>query len=295
MSSKQKTVSSPFVSAEGVDLYESSSALYYFLQFAVWIYVLAYVAHMVLILNTSVTHTYFKTLPGGTLFSERYATARWIFLMLGALRILVPIAVLSIILYRLHTNCMLWWIFVLALLVITDTLVLISLGTDFGDCNGQNQFGNLCNSVTPPWCCAPSIFGNPGNMCPNSAGCTPAVTVADLAPNSNFLWLFYATVGFVVLDLILLLLPIGLWVGRPIGTVPRASGALYEPPLFSYSEGALLSEQQPQGRARKRKSSPSRKRGVPMPRRLQALRVPAPGGAARLGKIDHQPPTRATD
>jgi len=183
-----------------------------------------YAAQMVLVMNNTTPHTYFKVFPGGTLFSERYITTRWVFLMLALLRILVPITVLSMVLYRRSFGCTVVWMVALVLLVIVDTLVLVALGIDYGGCNGQNQFGNLCNSIDPEWCCVPEIFSNPLNMCPNSLDCTPAVALVDLGPRSDFVWLFYVTLAFVVLDYILLLVPLWLWLGGPIVGVKYATG-----------------------------------------------------------------------
>jgi len=306
--------SSPFISRDGTDLYESSNALYYFLQIVLWLYALGYVANLVLVMNTSVTHTYFKTLPGGALFTERYVTARWIFLMLALLRILVPICVLSMVLYRRSLGCLIGWLVVLVLLVIVDVLVLIALGTDYGGCNGQNEFGNLCNA--PLWCCVPEIYGNPANMCLNSVGCTPAVALEDLRPNTDFLWLFWVTFVFVVFDVVLLMVPVIIWLGQPLQrldfryevepatTTTRNKDeesmirAPMSPPPPSSSSGA-----QKKGVRRRNHAPPSNggggggERRARLPtRRLQALKMPLSTHAvmkappSRHGVLSSSPP-----
>jgi len=201
----------PFQNRKGKDLYETNNALYYTLNIILWIYAVGYVAWIMIPLLTNITHTFFLT-PGmpGELFSIRYSSLTWIFLMLSALRLFVPIAVRIIIIFRKSNGCTITWLVILGLLVIVDFLVWVVLAALYSNCNEDGFRFNICND--PLYCCV--FWDNAFNMCENSTPCTPAVTVDQLQPDGLFLWAFWTSLIFVILDWILLLIPVVLWIKR---------------------------------------------------------------------------------
>lgn len=205
---------------KGKDLYEENTFIYYFLNITLWLYILGFIAYLVLIINVQVTYTYNKT-PGspGTLFSLRFDSLLWWGLMLGVARMFVPFAVMNMILYRRTYGCSVFWIIFLSVIVLLDIFSFVVLAAQYGSCNHDNQPNNLCNSLL--YCCVPQIFMNSNNMCPNAAPCpatvdlpNPPSTLADLSPNSDFLWLFWTQFIFILFDLVWIMLIVGLWVAR---------------------------------------------------------------------------------
>jgi hypothetical protein len=75
--------------------------------------------------------------------------------------------------------------------------------------------GNPCNSYK--WCCASEIYMDATNLCADTVPCIPPLTLAELKPQVDFVWLYSASVAFAAFDIFFLMLPIGLWVVGPTG------------------------------------------------------------------------------
>ena len=135
-------------------------------------------------LNTTFLHGYpilGKGLPG-PFVSQRYSVT-YIVYALATLRYLVPIASLFMILNRrviwrrdLHY-------IVTKFVVLLDVFILIMVFIWTCTCNGAIFPNNPCNDKK--FCCV-NFAKHPG-LCPNSIGCTPAVTELDLTWNTTFM------------------------------------------------------------------------------------------------------------
>lgn len=162
-----------------------------------------------ILLTLNVRHTYFDPQhPIGELVSDRFVTLRWWTYFLTSVSFLAPAFVILIWIagwlktsfWRFFWNACLW------IVMATCLLTVASLGSDYSNCNGQNQKGNLCNSQL--YCCVPEINSNTNNGCPTlpmggcNAATNPAVpipaTVADLQPDGLFMWLHWTNVGLAI-------------------------------------------------------------------------------------------------
>jgi hypothetical protein len=211
-----KTAKNVFLTSKGGDAYEVSVGWYYALHIILVIYGLGYVASLMQLQNAHVEHTYHKANEHGTLYSQRYVQLYWYALVFIAARIFVFFVVQSMLLYRKYLCCggkvpvcTIMWSGFLVALVIVELMVLSILGHYYGKCNGLDQLDNPCNDLK--WCCAPEIFNNPANKCSNTIACSPALTLASMVPDVDFVALFAVSVVFVAMDLFFLLLPLGLW------------------------------------------------------------------------------------
>ncbi len=179
------------------------------------LYGLGYIASLVLVQNAHVPYTYFKANNNGVLYNQRYVSLYWYALFFCCMRLFVFLVVLSMLLYRKtlccgrYAGCTVFWMAILVVLIMTELFALAIMGSYLGRCNGLGEVDNPCND--DKWCCAPEIFGDAANLCDNTAACTPAVSLAEMRANVDFLWLFAVTVVFVAGDIFFLLLPLGLW------------------------------------------------------------------------------------
>ena len=180
------------------------------------IYGLGYIASLVLIQNVQIEHTYHKANVHGVLYSDRYVTTYWLAVMFMAVRPLIFVVVCSLLLYRnttccgnKGTGCTAFWVVLLVILVLMDLLSFAIMSAQFSKCNGRGQVANGCNSYK--WCCAPEIYSDPGNLCSITTPCTPPVTLAELTPNVDFVWLFSVSVAFAAFDVFFLMVPVALW------------------------------------------------------------------------------------
>jgi hypothetical protein len=123
------------------------------------------------------------------------------------------------ILFRYDYGCTITtWIFYLLSLAML-LFAMIGLATYYANCNGQSQFGNLCNDLQ--WCCVDEIYMNVDNRCPNTLGCPPGITLAELAPESTFLGIFWLTVVFVVFNTVYTIVALVWWCGAPPSPTKR--------------------------------------------------------------------------
>lgn len=196
------------------DAYDRGGALYYFIQVLKWIYFLGSIAYLVLIMNVTILHT-IQNPPSspGTLISQRYNSFVWVFLMLSVIsHIGMALVIFMFVLWRKDRGCTIFWTILMILFLIISVFVVAMLGSLSGNCNGQNQAGNICNDLR--WCCAPEIYTNPANLCQPTGACpaTP-VTLHDLSSNVDFRWLFAVSIIFMLLNIVLLIVLIYLRYG----------------------------------------------------------------------------------
>ena len=185
------------------DYYTKQSPWYWTLQFVVTLYGMGALAYLVLIQNSHVVNTVFNSLPGGTYYSWRYVTFVWWALMLSCAKVLTYPFVNAAILFRGTRGCTIFWHTLLALLVIIDVVVMVGLGTQYAGCNMNGEPGNICND--PRYCCALEIYTVTSNGCFNNFACTPPVTLSELQPNADFLWLFWTNFTFLIVDMLIFL------------------------------------------------------------------------------------------
>lgn len=195
------------------------SPWYYVIQIMLALYGLGYIATLVLIQNAIVPHTYFKANNNGVLYSLRYTSLYWYSLLFCAMRLFTFLVICQMLLYRKTTccgskgtGCSIFWMILLTGLTIVEVMNLTILGGYYSSCNGLGQVDNPCNDLL--WCCAPEIYTQSGNLCSNTAACTPTIALTQLKPNVDFVWLFSTTVAFTGFDIFFLLLPIGLWLTK---------------------------------------------------------------------------------
>ena len=208
---------SPFQGQQGQDLYENSAVLYYFLQVVMWLYIVGAIAYLVLIANVNIRHTYQlpNTMPG-QLYSDRYSSMTWIFLMLSVIgNLSVAFLVPMLVLWRKDRGCSILWMVFFVIFTLFSGFTVTVLGAQYGSCNKQNQNGNICNDYD--WCCAVEIYSNPANLCPNTGPCLLAgqpSSVAELSSNVDFRWLFAVSIVFMLFDLLFFILITTLWFGN---------------------------------------------------------------------------------
>jgi len=205
------------------DTYNGTSVWYWVLHVMLVIYALGYLASLAISLNTVVPHTYFKANQNGVLYSDRYNSAYWLATFFSAFRLFVFLVLCSMILYRntrccgRYGGCTVFWIVLLVGLVLLELFNFTILTNFFVKCNGVDQVDNPCNDLL--WCCVPSVFANPSNLCSNTIACAPLTgsgaptptSLDQLKPNTDFIWMFSVSTVFMVFDAFFLLLPIGLW------------------------------------------------------------------------------------
>ena len=191
--------------------YDKKQALYW----VVWSFVLLYVIGTGVYLgffvhNVNFIHTWFSNpgSPGDMLVSFRGTFTS------AAVRISVFSHVLSIfflmalLAYRKSYGCNILW-FILYIVCFLLTLVgLGALSGSYAHCNGQNQYGNICNDRL--YCCPPEIHNNVANRCPNTLPCDPPKTLEDLNPNSDFLGLYW--LNFILFVMQMVFIGMTIWV-----------------------------------------------------------------------------------
>jgi hypothetical protein len=197
---------------------------YYVINVMLLLYALGFIASLVLVQNAHVIHTHHKGNVNGPLYSNRFTSMFWVALVLCVCRLWTFLVVNSMILYRKTRccggyGCTIFWSILLVLCVAADYLALAILGNYYRNCNGFEQLDNPCNDYK--WCCVEAIYAIGTNLCGNT--CTPFIPIGALKPNPDFLWLFWTTVVFCVLDLVFLLMPLGMWLAA--SPVAAASGA----------------------------------------------------------------------
>lgn len=196
--------------------YETRQVLFWF----VWIFTLLYVVGVGLEAglfanNLSSVYTYFKNpgAPGAALTSFRYTFPDLAvrFLLLG--HILFLVFFLSMVLFRTSFGCNVFWFIMVGICILLVFLGLLGLAPSYVECNGQNQYGNLCNSNE--WCCVEEIRLNPINSCPNVLPCVPPKAASDLTPNPDFLGLFWTNFVLMLMQFAVVIVIFVYWWTEP--------------------------------------------------------------------------------
>ena len=171
--------------------------------------------------NNSSTYTWFRN-PGapGTMLSSKRGTFEDISIRLSIIGNLVTLAVVcSWIMYRQNFGCNILWILLFGVMIFMTLLGNMGMGRFYNECNGQLQYGNICNDQN--WCCVNEIFGNPLNGCPNTVPCAIPKSLNDLHPNQDFMGLFWLNFIMLVFQCAFLVFTIIFWTKSEGGTTKQ--------------------------------------------------------------------------
>lgn len=195
------------------DYYIPTNAWYWLIQILWIVYAIAIPCYIVLILDAYIPDTLFQPdLPAGTYFSMRYTSFWWVVMFMSGFKLLMPILTTMATMWRANRGCAVMWVVFLFAFFAVSLFVFIGLTTFYATCNQNGQVNNPCNSIS--WCCVQQIYSNPENICPqgNYACECPAnivnvvdcpvypPTIAGLAPNPLFLWIYFVNLFFLIAD-----------------------------------------------------------------------------------------------
>jgi len=183
-------------------------------------FLMAYIGYAV---NTiSYGHTYLRSSPPGTLYSQRGDVYHW-FGGLSLLAFLIPLTAALMVaappfteditgkLYRAGTKRRVFHMMVVVLLFLFFMTVMGVKANDYSKANLATA-GNARNRANDDrWCCVHYALA-PGD-CPNTIACTPGVGGADLVVNPLFLYDFWMLVVLIIL--IILAFICVMWVFQP--------------------------------------------------------------------------------
>lgn len=191
--------------------YDKRASLYW----AIWVFVLLYVIGTGIYLgffvhNVSFLHTWFArpSVPGDMLVSFRNGFASVSVRISVFSHVLSVFFIMTMLSFRKIYGCNIIWFVLYVVCFLLSLVTLAALSGQYAHCNGQNQFGNVCNDRK--WCCVPEIFSNLANKCPNTLPCDPPVTQDDLRANSDFLGLYW--LNFILLVLQAVFIGLTIWV-----------------------------------------------------------------------------------
>lgn len=175
--------------------YNQSSFVFWFIWIWFTLFLIGTVIYLGLfVMNLSSVYTWFKN-PGspGTQLTSKRGTFEDVAVRLSIIgNIFTLVIICSWIMFRTNFGCNILWVIFYAIAVLMTLLGILGLGRMYSECNGQFQYGNLCNDQR--WCCATEIYSKPLNGCPNTLPCAVPVPVEDLKPNQDFLGLFWLNV-----------------------------------------------------------------------------------------------------
>lgn len=166
--------------------------------------------------NLAITHTYFQApgMPGAKLTSFRGSLTSIAISILIVIHNCWPIAVLTVILFRKNAIISLTLLAIMFVTFVITLFGLAVLGNQYSHCNGQNQYGNICNALN--LCCVHEILIESNNHCPNTIDCAVPLTLDDVGPNTTFLQLFWINFVMFVLQLIFFIVMVVIW-ATPVG------------------------------------------------------------------------------
>lgn len=184
--------------------YKTNPYIFWFL----WSFIIAYTVlvtiwMVIYIQNISIVYTWFKNpgMPGVELTSLRGSFTSIVLRIVIIVHPWVPFIIMSLIAYRSNTVLSFGSLVLLLIGFVLCIFGLVVLGDQYSHCNGQNQFGNICND--PRWCCVHEILINTANSCPNSGvDCATPLTFDDIGPNDTFLGLFWFHFTMTMLQLV---------------------------------------------------------------------------------------------
>lgn len=271
-----------FETLDGEDIYDPSSAWYYAIQIILFVYGLGSVAFLVLIENANVVNTYTRAGVFGVLYSLRYVQLWWYALYFGCFKFLVFVFVCTMITFRKtwccgrRGGCVTIWSALLYAVIMLEIIAFGILSGYYASCNGLTQVDNPCNDYR--WCCAPEVYTNPANACDNSSPCTtPGHTVLSaLAPNQDFVALFWVSFVFILFDLFFGILPFALWASGTSSTLTReaaqsADDALLKDSAVDDSNVPAVIKQQQQQQAQLKGDMNTTHRNIHVHRRRYLL------------------------
>lgn len=152
------------------DWYVSTNTWYWAMQIIIYVFAAGLVADLVQVMNLSVVQdTVFEAFPGGKYETLKFNSLQWALLMLTNFKYLMPVVALLAILFRRNYAWSVIWVIVIILLWAVSFFVVIGFGRMYATANGQGQRTNFFTNEL--YCCAPDIFSNPGNKCPNVGPC----------------------------------------------------------------------------------------------------------------------------
>lgn len=189
-----------------------SFVVYFAVLVGIALYTAAFAAYAIQLLHLRVEHTY-QLPPGapGVLRSRRYGVT-WVFRVFLAARYPFILFVALMLAWRKFTWCMVPWGVLAGLMWLGSVGALMFLAKERVSCNGSHQAFNACSDLL--YCCVAANYNDPSNGCPNTGACPfpipsrpeiagPTVLQSDLAPNPDFTFLLWSTVGFAAVDLVL--------------------------------------------------------------------------------------------
>lgn len=182
--------------------YKNNPYNYWFLWcFVITNIVLVTVWCVIYVQNINFVHTWFKIpgMPGASLTSLRNSFTSIVVRLAIPGHIFTAVMVMSMIMFRKNLVLSIGCLVVLGIFFVLDFFTLVVLGDAYSHCNGQEQYGNICNSKD--YCCVHEILINPANMCPDTIDCSTPLTFDDVDPNPTFLGFFW--VHFVMTMLLL--------------------------------------------------------------------------------------------
>ena len=201
------------------DYYDKRQPVYYVFQVMQVLYLLGFLAHLVLILNATVVHSHTYQNNNGPLYSERAVSMYWFALVFSVCRMFLFITASSLLLYRKtqcccgkpgNKGCSVFWTGLLIVCVCIDVFVLAVLGSYFHQCNVPGNANNPCNDLR--YCHVPDVYNVFASGCTYTTPWNPPVTLDQLRSNVDFRWLFATSVVFVAFDLVFLFVPLGQWI-----------------------------------------------------------------------------------
>lgn len=242
----KKEITSLYLKKTMGDYYTLKSPWYWVIQAFTILYGLSIIAYGVVILNTTVTHTYFPGTVINEQYSQRYVSLAWYALFFAAMHIFMYPFVMMMITFRASYRCSIFWVALIFTLMVMSSYVIITLGRDYRFCNSPmpDQRDNLCNDKR--WCCAPEVNAHEASGCPfaGGVGCEaspatpttpfiPAInSLNDLRTDTDFLWLFWPNFVYLLADICIVSFFLGIFCVAPFPQKrsdqgPRASA----PPL----------------------------------------------------------------
>lgn len=181
--------------------YKNNPYVYWFL----WCFVITYVALVtvwvvIYVQNISIVHTWFKHpgMPGAELTSLRGSFTSVVLRIAIVIHPWVPFFVMFMIAYRKNVTLCIGAFVLMSVGFLLCFFAFTVLSDQYSHCNGQEQYGNLCNSLL--WCCVNEIRSNPANMCPNTIDCATPLTFDDVRANPTFEGLYWIHVVLTMLQ-----------------------------------------------------------------------------------------------
>lgn len=197
---------------DGVDVWMTDDTIWWFTIVWLALLTIGWIVYAGVFINSQpILHTYFKN-PGmpGILNSLRYHF-NWIIISLSILCLgLWILFMFLMIIFRENYGCHMTWFLLSVLFLAVMIFVIVGLSIQYGSCNQANEPNNICNDFR--WCCVHTV--DPANECPNFGVC-PGITQDDLAPNDQFLGLFWTLIVLTFLYVVWFIVLIVYWFSPP--------------------------------------------------------------------------------